>query len=218
MKLTDLPIDYWQAIIFDFDGVIVESGDIKTEAFAELYRQYGEPIMQAAVAYHRANGGMSRYLKFRYFQQQLLKKPPLTKEEERRLDQQFSSLVMQAVIKSQAVAGATALIARASRIMPLFIASGTPENELRSIVEQRGLTPFFTAVRGAPALKQTIIAEIIATHKLDAQRVLMIGDAAIDYESARLNNTSFLGRVRPQDVNPFPETVEIIPDLCPLAN
>jgi hypothetical protein len=28
----------WQAIIFDFDGVVVESGKIKTQAFAELYR------------------------------------------------------------------------------------------------------------------------------------------------------------------------------------
>jgi len=218
MKLTARPIDYWQAIIFDFDGVIVESGDIKTEAFAELYRQHGEPIMQAAIAYHRANGGMSRYLKFRYFQQYLLKKPPLTEEEERSLDQQFSELVMQAVIRSEAVAGAEPLIHRASQRMPLFIASGTPERELCGIVEQRGLAPFFTAVRGAPALKQAIIAEIIATYDFDMQRVLMIGDALIDYESAQQNAIAFLGRVRPQDTNPFPIEVEIIEDLCPLIN
>lgn len=218
MKLTARPIDYWQTIIFDFDGVIVESGDIKTEAFAELYRQYGEPVMQAAVAYHRANGGMSRYLKFRYFQQHLLNKPPLTEEEEHMLDEKFSKLVMQAVISSEAVAGAEPLIRRASQLMPLFIASGTPEKELRGIVEQRGLAPFFTAVRGAPALKQAIIADIIATYDFDIQRVLMIGDALIDYESAQQNAIAFLGRVRPQDANPFPVEVEIVPDLCPLTS
>ncbi|MFZ1711942.1 MAG: HAD-IA family hydrolase [Nitrosomonas sp.] len=218
MKLTARPIDYWQAIIFDFDGVIVESGDIKTAAFAELYRQYGERIMQAAVAYHRANGGMSRYLKFRYFQQYLLNKPPLTEEEECLLDQQFSRLVMQAVIKSTSVAGAEALIHTASQLIPLFIASGTPEKELRNIVEQRNLAPFFAAVRGAPDLKQTIIAEILAAHGFDEQRVLMIGDALIDYESAQQNGIAFLGRVRPQDANPFPTKIEIVTDLCFLTS
>ncbi|GAF78578.1 unnamed protein product, partial [marine sediment metagenome] len=29
-----------KAIIFDFDGVIVESSDIKTEAFRELFQDY----------------------------------------------------------------------------------------------------------------------------------------------------------------------------------
>ena len=218
MKLIIRPIDYWQAIIFDFDGVIVESGDIKTEAFAELYRDHGEQIAQAAVAYHRANGGMSRYLKFHHFQQQLLKKPPLTQEEEHMLDQRFSQLVMQAVIASEAVAGAETLIRTASENLLLFIASGTPENELRSIVEQRGLSPFFSAVHGAPALKQTIIADILSRFDLNPERVLMIGDALVDYESALQNGIAFLGRVRPQDANPFPTEVEIMADLCPLTN
>ncbi len=40
-----MSIENWQAIIFDFDGVIVESGDIKTQAFAELYRSYGEHVV-----------------------------------------------------------------------------------------------------------------------------------------------------------------------------
>jgi len=31
----------YQALLFDFDGVIAESVDIKTRAFAELYQEYG---------------------------------------------------------------------------------------------------------------------------------------------------------------------------------
>ncbi|MDT8364515.1 MAG: HAD hydrolase-like protein [Nitrosomonas sp.] len=218
MNLTTKPIDYWQAIIFDFDGVIVESGDIKTGAFAELYREHGEQIAQAAVVYHRANGGMSRYRKFHYFQQHLLKKPPLTQEEERILDQRFSELVMQAVIASEAVAGAEVLIHKAAQQIPLFIASGTPEKELCGIVEQRGLAPFFTAVRGAPALKQDIIADILSMHGFNAEQVLMIGDALVDYQSAQQNGIAFLGRVRPQDANPFPDKVQIVADLRPLTS
>lgn len=218
MNTSIKPLQYWQAIIFDFDGVVVESGDIKAQAFAELYRDYGEAIAQAAVTYHRANGGMSRYRKFHYFQQQLLHKPPLTLEEEQALDRRFSQLVMEAVIACQPVPGADTLIRQAAASMPLFVASGTPENELHVIVERRGLSPFFTEVRGAPALKETLVADILSTHALAAERVLMIGDALVDYESAQDNGVAFIGRVRPGDPNPFPEQVATLPDLCQLTN
>ncbi len=213
MRTTD-----WQAIIFDFDGVLVESGDIKTQAFASLYQPYGEQVMAAVVQYHCLNGGMSRYQKFRYFQQHLLDRSPLTADEEQELDRQFSQLVVEAVIAGEAVAGADAFIRQETTRRPLFIASGTPETELNSIVARRGLAPYFTAVRGSPTPKQTLIAEILSHHALPPERVLMIGDALIDYQSAQLNGVAFLGRVRTGDTNPFPAQVEIVPDLSPLLS
>ena len=208
----------WQSIIFDFDGVIVESGDIKTNAFADLYQSYGDPIVKEVVRYHKLNGGLSRYKKFRYFQQYLLKKSPLTQNEEDKLDETFSRLVVEAVINSDSVPGADEFIqVEASRI-PLFIASGTPETELNTIVTRRGLGPYFTGVRGSPKLKETLIAEILSAHDLTPERVLMIGDALIDYQSAQVNNLAFLGRVRIGDKNPFPEYVKTVPDLQPLLS
>lgn len=207
---------HWEAIIFDFDGVVVESGDIKTQAFANLYRAYGEGVMAAVAQYHRLNGGMSRYQKFHYFQQQLLEKPPLTPDEEQQLDRLFSELVVEAVIASEIVPGAAELIRKEAARIPLFIASGTPEAELNTIVIRRGLASYFTGVRGSPTPKQTLIADILSTHNLSPDRVLMIGDALIDYQSAQMNKVAFLGRVRPGDDNPFPAEVNTLPDLSPL--
>ena len=206
----------WQAIIFDFDGVVVESGEIKTEAFANLYREHGETVMNAVARYHVLHGGMSRYQKFRYFQETLLERPPLTPEEEQHLDRRFSQLVLEAVIASDPVPGAAELIRREAARIPLFVASGTPEAELNTIVVRRGLASYFTAVRGSPTPKQTLVADILSAHALFPERVLMIGDALIDYQSAHINNVAFLGRVRPGDKNPFPSHVEVIPDLNPL--
>ncbi len=203
----------WQAIIFDFDGVIVESGKIKTQAFAELYRPYGDDIVAQVVQFHTQNGGMSRYRKFRHFQEHFLHQPPLTEAEEKQLDIRFSELVVEAVIAADPVPGAIELIRQQSGKIPLFVASGTPEVELKVIVERRGLAPYFTAVRGAPALKKTIIAEILSAHDLAAESVLMIGDAMADYEGAQANRTAFLGRVFPGDPNPFPVDVEVVSDL-----
>lgn len=203
----------WQAIIFDFDGVVVESGKIKTQAFAELYRPYGNEVVNAVVQFHNQNGGMSRHRKFRHFQQHFLNKPPLTEAEEKQLDIHFSELVVEAVIAAESVPGALELIRQQSGRIPLFVASGTPDTELKVIVERRGLTPYFTEVHGAPALKKTIIARILSHHALKPESVLMIGDAMADLEGAQANNTAFLGRVYPGDPNPFPEHVEIVPDL-----
>lgn len=203
----------WQAIIFDFDGVVVESGKIKTQAFAELYRPYGEDIVAQVVQFHTQNGGMSRYRKFRHFQEHFLHQPPLTEAEERQLDIRFSELVVEAVIAADPVPGAIELIRQQSQKIPLFVASGTPEVELKVIVERRGLSSYFTAVRGAPALKKTIIAEILAAHGLQPETVLMIGDAMADLEGAQANDTAFLGRVLPGDPNPFPAHIEVVPDL-----
>jgi HAD superfamily hydrolase (TIGR01549 family) len=203
----------WQAIIFDFDGVIVESGKIKTQAFAELYRPYGEDIVAQVVQFHIRNGGMSRYRKFRHFQQYFLGKPPLTAAEEKALDIRFSELVVEAVVAAETVPGAMELIRQQAGKIPLFIASGTPEAELKVIVERRGLTPYFKEVRGAPALKPAIIAEILSAYALKSESVLMIGDAMADFEGAQTNGTPFLGRVHPDDQNPFPADVQIVPDL-----
>ncbi len=208
----------WQAIIFDFDGVVVESGKIKTQAFAELYQPHGEDIVAKVVQFHNQNGGMSRYHKFRHFQQHYLNKPPLTEAEVKQLDIRFSELVVEAVIAADPVPGALELIRQQAERIPLFVASGTPDSELKIIVERRGLTPYFKAVHGAPALKKNIIADFLSTYGLKAESVLMIGDAIADLEGAQANNTAFLGRVFPGDPNPFPAHIKIIPDLRELVD
>ena len=42
----------WKNIIFDFDGVICDSVEIKTQAFAKLYNQYGPDIENKVIKYY----------------------------------------------------------------------------------------------------------------------------------------------------------------------
>jgi len=212
-----LDLTRFNAIIFDFDGVIAESTDIKTQAFAELYRSHGEAVVSEVVRYHTENGGLSRYHKFRHFQHHLLNGPPLTPKEESELDRRFSELVVEAVINADAVPGANELIRQQYDRVPLFIASGTPEDELKTIVKRRNLSPYFKQVRGAPKLKNALIAEILSDNKLQSESVLMIGDAMADYEGARENGTAFLGRIKPGD-NPFPPGTPVVYDLFILVD
>jgi beta-phosphoglucomutase-like phosphatase (HAD superfamily) len=92
-------------IIFDFDGVLVESVDVKTRAFAELFEPEGPDIVQKVLQYHLENGGLSRYEKFRYVYHNFLRRP-LPESGMTELGRRFSDLVVTQVVNAPLVKGA----------------------------------------------------------------------------------------------------------------
>ena len=50
----------YQYIIFDFDGVLVESNEIRFNGFRKLFREYPKGQVEQLVNYSKANGGVSR--------------------------------------------------------------------------------------------------------------------------------------------------------------
>lgn len=200
------------AIFFDFDGVLAESSDIKTRAFREMYKSYGPDVLAAALDHHRAHGGVSRIQKIRHCHRELLG-IAVSPEELRALGRQFSHLVVEAVVASDWVAGAREVLDTEVGRRPLFVVSGTPEPELRDIVDRRGMSGYFTAIRGSPPDKVTVIHELLAGHGLAAERVLFIGDAMTDHDAAKATGLRFIGRVPPEEPSPFPAATTVIPDL-----
>ena len=207
----------FDAIVFDFDGVLVESTDVKTHAFGALYAEHGPEIQRCVIEHHVANAGLSRYLKFRFYQEQLLG-VPYSEADGVRLSNEFSSMVVDLIVKAPYVRGAHEFLLAHHRSLPLFVASGTPQDELLHIVEKRGMAQYFQKVRGTPATKGEILGDIIGTHGFSAQRVLMVGDAYADWEGAQQAGALFIGRRSGKDVSPFPPGTRIIPDLTVLQS
>ena len=58
---------------FDCDGVILNSNKVKTNAFYKNRLDYGEESAKKLVNYHIKNGGISRYKKIKFFQENILK-------------------------------------------------------------------------------------------------------------------------------------------------
>lgn len=203
------------AVLFDFDGVIVESADIKTAAFRLLYDGHGEAVVTAAVAHHLANGGISRRQKIRHCHRALLgiELPPADLEA---LCLRFSALVEDQVVAAPMVPGAAATLARLQGRLPLFIVSGTPHVELLRIVDRRGLGAPFTAVYGSPPEKPPIIRSILAAHGLPAARCWFIGDAMTDHDAAAACGLPFIGRIARNGWNPFPAGTQLVRDLTEL--
>jgi HAD superfamily hydrolase (TIGR01549 family) len=193
----------WEAVIFDFDGVILDSVDVKTKAFAKMFREYGPEVEKRVVEYHLNNGGVSRFDKFRYYYEEILNKP-VNEEIIKRLSKQFSNLVVDGILASPFIPGAKESLENLKKKeIPCYIVSATPYDEINLIVGKKELKGYFKEVHGSPRKKWEICREIITKENYNPQNCLFIGDAMSDYEAAQKNGICFLGIVGNGEISPF---------------
>lgn len=208
----------YQLIILDFDGVILESVSIKTDAFRELFRPYPEHL-DRILAFHLGNLGTSRFDKIRYIYRDILKKD-LSPDEYQRLLARYADLVLEKVLRAPFVSGALEFLERFHRKVPLYIVSATPQDEIRFIVQERGLSRYFHGVYGSPMKKVESMREILATSGTEPGSALFVGDAQNDLHAARALGVPFVGRVSRGAANSFlgeSDVVGVVNDLDELG-
>lgn len=202
-----------RAIVFDFDGVILESVDIKTRAFRELLP--GRPALQDRLErHHLAHLGVSRYEKFEWICRELLAHAP-SREEIADLDRRFSAAIALHMRTCAFVPGAREFLLRHADKEPLYVASATPEIELRHIVEDRALTTLFKGIYGFPTTKADALARVVRDVGGAPEDVLFVGDSRQDAEAARAVGVTFVARVASADAR-FTGSAMRVADLAEL--
>jgi len=182
-----------KTIILDFDGVIVESVDIKTDAFKELFKKHKDKFEQI-IRYHLKNNALSRYIKFKYIYEDILKKE-YTEDVKNELGKSFSNIVFQKVVDCPYVSGAEEFLNKYSKKFPLYIVSATPQEELNRIISARQLKKYFKQVLGTPpGNKIDFINSIITSENIKSYEAVYIGDMIKDYEIARETGVMFIAR------------------------
>ncbi|MDD1663985.1 MAG: HAD hydrolase-like protein [Methanomicrobiales archaeon] len=207
-----------QAVILDFDGVILESVGVKLAGFHELFSFTPEHVDEI-VDYHRRNTGISRFDKFRHIYREILKEP-LSEEQFRFLSEKYADLVVEGVVASPFVPGAREFLAGWHARIPLFVVSASPQEELGSIIGRRHLASCFRKVYGAPTGKAEAIREILAMTGSAPGEAIFVGDAVNDLAAARTAGVRFVGRQPPEEPGRFQgvDGVEaVVPDLAALA-
>ena len=210
MKKIDT--DSLQAILFDFDGVLCECMDVKTEAFAELFRLYGEDIEKKVVKHHIENGGISRYKKIRYYYEEFLKKQ-ISEEEVNKIAEVFSKLVVKKVIESELVKGTKEFLEKYYKKIDLYIVSGTPQEELEYIVDKKNMRKYFKGVYGSPITKPEHFNRLISENSYDIKKTIYIGDSLSDMKNAQEAKIPFLGRITDANKGYFPKNILTIKDF-----
>lgn len=191
-----------KTIIFDFDGVILESAKIKTEAFADVVKDYPKEQADAFVDYHMSHMGISRHVKFQYFIENILHKEYDATLEEK-LAKKFSDIVFSRVMTCPFVPGAREFLERNHQKYHMYIASGTPIEELHQIIDGRELGKYFWKVYGTPAKKEEIVEEILNENSYKREETIFVGDAITDLNAAKSAKLKFVGRNTMDNINHF---------------
>jgi phosphoglycolate phosphatase-like HAD superfamily hydrolase len=182
-----------RALVLDFDGVILESNEVKTEVFREIFARFPEHA-EAMMEFHRANAWKSRYVKFDHLVQERLGLPaddPLRD----RLAADFSRLTHERLLTTPFVGGAEAFLAEFAPRVPLYVASVTPQEDIDRTVDERGLRPFLRDVYGCPPwTKAGAIRDVLAREGLPGDQVALIGDASGDRAAAAEAGVEFIWR------------------------
>ncbi len=200
-----------RAIAFDFDGVLVESLDVKSRAFARLFASEEPSVVDQIIAYHERHLGISRFEKFRAIYRDILRRS-LTGNDFNRLCERFASLVVDDVVAAPWVEGAVEFLHRHRNRWQFFIVSGTPEDELRRIVEWRSMATMFRDVLGAPRTKDALLRQVLEKHRLSQEELVFVGDAEADWHAARNAGVRFVWR-QARAGSPDGFTGPAIPDL-----
>ena len=182
-----------KAIIFDFDGVLVESTDSKTEAFRKLFSRWPDKADEG-VGFHLKNMGISRYIKFKHFYENIIRER-YSEEIGLKLGSEFSDIVLDEIKIAPFVKGAKTFLDNFHSKYSFYIASGTPDEELCEIVSFKRIDRYFDGIFGSSLTKAEIIYNILGADSLKNNMVVFVGDAVSDKNAAEETGVHFVLRV-----------------------
>ncbi len=204
-------------ILFDFDGVIADSVNVKTEAFYNMYLPFGKEIAEKVKEHHINNGGMSRFKKFAYYHKSFLNED-INEDKIKKLADEFSRLVLNGVINSPLIPGILDFLEDNYLKMKFWIITGTPTDEIKIILDRKNLTKYFIDSFGSPKLKSELTKFILLNNNLSENETIFIGDALADYEAAVSNNIGFILRLNGDNINLFADKEHILLSINDFIN
>ncbi|MDD2934521.1 MAG: HAD hydrolase-like protein [Methylotenera sp.] len=182
----------YKSIVFDCDGVVLDSNVVKTEAYFRTAKNLGatDAQAQALVDYHVKLGGISRYHKFEWYLREVLQQPVTDVAIQALLDE-FARELEVGLMECPIAEGLPAL-REATPGVNWMILSGGDQQEIRTLFAKRNLSHFFNGgLFGSPDNKDTVLAREKSNGNLQLP-ALFIGDSKYDFEAATRAGLDFV--------------------------
>lgn len=188
-----LPLSDYKTLVFDCDGVVLNSNKVKTEAFYQSVIPYGKAAADELVKYHVSNGGISRYEKFEYFLDKIVPifsdsvNGPSLEE----LLESYANKVSHGLLTCDVAEGLISLKNNTKGI-PWLIVSGGDQNELREVFANRKLSELFDGgIYGSPDNKEVILKREIDKNNI-LSPALFLGDSKYDFQASSFVGLDFV--------------------------
>ncbi len=184
-----------QALIFDLNGVIIESTDTNAEIYAEIFKPYGQQTVDKVVEHYKQFGGIPRQKRIELYLKEFANIEP-TEELINLLSSKFSQLYLESLKNVKFVPGVFEFMENQGKNYDKFLSSGAPEEDIPQILNTLKLSKYFIKGYGAPRKKSQHIKQILETYQYPKKQVAFIGDSPKDREAALQNGIIFIARPR----------------------
>lgn len=183
---------YIQVILWDFDGVLLDSNSVRVHGFKTVLKDFPENQVAELLKFHNRNGGLSRYVKFRYFFESIRSEEITNREIQDYAD--IYSKIMRGLLcdENRLIPETLDYVRNHYNDLRMHIVSGSDQKELRELCVKLGINGYFKSIHGSPTPKETLVRNIIAKYNYDAATCVLIGDSINDYEAAMDNNLRFI--------------------------
>ncbi len=179
-------------ILWDFDGVILDSMVVRDTGFEEIFKDYPEEKINELLKFHRINGGLSRYVKIRHFYETVLEQP-ITDQKVLEYANSFSRIMLSKLADSSLlIKQSTNFIKSNFKNYNFHIVSGSDNDELNVLSRQLDIADYFISIHGSPTPKKELVRNLMGVHNYDKEKTCLIGDSINDYEAASDAGISFL--------------------------
>ena len=183
-----------KTLVLDFDGVVIESAGIKKEAYRQLFEEEFPENLPAILGYQERSGGVTRRHQFEDIYEQILRETP-AKGRIDELERRYVNLMFSRVIAAPFVPGAQEFLEESRGRREVYVASATPEDELRHIVQERGIEDLFRDVYGSPMTKLEILGMISRRTRSAPGEMAFVGDFPTDRDAAEAAGVHFIARL-----------------------
>lgn len=186
-------LDKYKILLWDFDGVIMDSNPVRTYGFEEVLKDYPPEQVSKLITYHKLNGGLPRYDKFRYFFE-TIRGERVTAAEINQLSARFSKIMLEKLLdESLLIPDSVSFIKANYQKFVMHVISGSDQTELRTICDHLNLSKYFASVVGSPTLKPELTRQVLQTYNYNSRETAFIGDSVNDYDAAVENGIDFYG-------------------------
>ena len=186
-------ISSYKNIIWDFDGVLIDSSEIRIFAFREILKDYSLDKVNKLINFHKKNDGLSRYVKIDYFFSDIINQSLDNKKRDSLL-KEFGKICAKRLDNNKLLIKETLKFITTNYSQKNFhIASGSDNEELNRLCISLGIKNFFNSVNGSPEPKKEIVKRIISKNDYNNNETCLIGDSMNDFEAALDNGIQFFG-------------------------
>jgi phosphoglycolate phosphatase-like HAD superfamily hydrolase len=181
----------YDLIIFDCDGVILNSNQLKIDAMENALKEIGCSTEEASncTEYFAVNFGKSRFYHVDYFIEHFINMSDKKSDEIRAsLLDSFSKQCRALYLKADETDGVRFLFEKIKATK--CVASGSEQSELQEVFLKRDLNQYFKMILGSPVKKADLLWKILS--ECPYRKAVMIGDAISDLEAANSNGIDFI--------------------------